>query len=185
MITYNDICEAERKERYSDQLQQIPKTFLKDVAEYLKEKKEMASEDSDVFSDVIVKTKKQLENAITFFRALIRRRKEKILKLVFIASETGISKQDFENMFPFEKTLFEDLMKSVDLSEKTLNGLLNGGVNEEQQKNDLVVFIESLEEFMGMDGEKMGPFEKGQIANIPKEIAKILIDGKKAELVAD
>lgn len=184
MITYNDICEAERKERYSDTLQQIPKTFLKDVAEYLKEKKEMASEDSDVFSDVIVKTKKQLENAITFFRALIRRRKEKILKLIFIASETGISKQDFDNMFPFEKTLFEDLMKSVDLSEKVLNGMLNGG-NEEQQKNDLVVFIESLEEFMGLDGEKMGPFEKGQIANIPKEIAKILIDGKKVEIVGD
>lgn len=184
MITYNDICEAERKERYSDQLQQIPKTFIKDVAEYLKEKKDMASEDSDVFSDVIVKTKKQLENAITFFRALIRRRKEKILKLVFVASETGISKQDFENMLSFEKTLFEELMKSVDLSEKALNALLNGG-NVEQQKNELVVFVESLDEFMGLSGEKMGPFEKGQIANIPKEIAKILIDGKKVEIVGD
>jgi len=184
MITYNDICEAERKERYSDQLQPIPKTFLKDVAEYLKEKKEMASEDSDVFSDVIVKTKKQLENAITFFRAFIRRRKEKILKLVFVASETGISKQDFENMFPFEKTLFEDLMKSVDLSEKVLSEMLNGG-SEDSQKNELVVFIEPLEEFVGLDGEKMGPFEKGQIANIQKEIAKILIDGKKVEIVGD
>jgi hypothetical protein len=29
----------------------------------------------------------------------------------------------------------------------------------------------------------MGGFEKGQVANIPKEIAKILIDDNKAELV--
>jgi hypothetical protein len=27
----------------------------------------------------------------------------------------------------------------------------------------------------------MGPYEKGQIANIPKEIAKILIDGGNVE----
>jgi len=29
----------------------------------------------------------------------------------------------------------------------------------------------------------MGPFEKGQIANLPKEVVKILVDGKKVEIV--
>lgn len=184
MITYNDIYEASRKERYSDQLQQLPKNFVQEVSDYLKEKKEIASKDNDVFSDVIVKTKKQLENAITLFKELILRRKKKILNLVLIAAETGISKQDFENMLPFEKTLFEDLMKSIDFSEKKLSDLLNGG-NIEQQKNELIVFKEFVEEFVGLDGEKMGSFEKGQIANIPKEIAKILIDSGKAELVGE
>ncbi len=183
MITYNDIYEASRKERYSDQLQQLPKNFVTEVSDYLKEKKDIASKDNDVFSDVIVKTKKQLENAMTLFRELILRRKKKILSLVLIATETGISKQDFENMLPFEKTLFEDLMKSIDLSDKKLSNMMNG--EREEQKNELVVFKEYVEEFMGLTGEKMGAYEKGQIANIPKEIAKILIDSGKAELVGD
>ena len=42
MITYNDIYEAARKERYSEQLQQIPKNFVLEVAKYIKEKKEIA-----------------------------------------------------------------------------------------------------------------------------------------------
>jgi len=183
MITYNDVYEAARKERYSEQLQQLPKNFINEVSDYLKEKRDISSKDNDVFSDVIVKTKKQLENAITFFKELIRRRKEKILKLVLIAAETGISKQDFENMLPFEKTLFEDLMKNIDISEKRLNDILNG--NKEEQKNELVVFKESVEEFIGLTGEKMGNYEKGQIVNIPKEIAKILVDSGKAEVVGE
>lgn len=39
MITYNDIYEAARKERYSEQLQPVPKNFLEEVTDYLKEKK--------------------------------------------------------------------------------------------------------------------------------------------------
>ena len=183
MITYNDIYEAARKERYSEQLQQLPKNFVNEVSDYLNEKREIASKENDVFSDVIVKTKKQLENAITFFKELIRRRKEKILRLVLIAAETGISKQDFENMLPFEKNLFEEFMKSIDASEKKLNDILNG--NKEEQKNELIVFREFVGEFVGLNGEKMGAYEKGQIVNIPKEIAKILVDSGKAEIVGE
>src|SRR4030042_600456 len=109
MITYNDIYEAARKERYSEQLQSLPKSFISDFSEYLKEKKNLSMKEDDAFSDVIVKTKKQLENALTLFRELIRRRRKKILNLVAIAAETGISKQDFDNMLDFEKSLFEEL----------------------------------------------------------------------------
>ena len=183
MITYNDIYEASRKERYSDQLQQLPKNFITEVADYLKEKKDIASKDNDVFSDVSVKTKKQIENAVTLFKELILRRKKKILTLVLIAAETGISKQDFDNMLAFEKLLFDDLMKAIDISEKKLSDLLNG--EKDEQKNDLIVFKDSVDEFIDLSGQKMGGFEKGQIANIPKEIAKILIESGKAELVGE
>ena len=183
MITYNDIYEASRKERYSDQLQQLPKNFITEVADYLKEKKDIASKDNDVFSDVSVKTKKQIENAVTLFKELILRRKKKILTLVLIAAETGISKQDFDNMLAFEKLLFDDLMKAIDISEKKLSDMLNG--EKDEQKNDLIVFKDSVDEFIDLSGQKMGGFEKGQIANIPKEIAKILIESGKADLVGE
>ena len=105
------------------------------------------------------------------------------MSLILIATETGISKKDFDNMLDFEKGLFEDMMKCIDSSDKKLNEGLNG--KEKSQSNDLVVFLDNVEEFVGLGGEKMGGFTKGQIANIPKEIAKILIDDKKVELVSD
>jgi DNA replication initiation complex subunit (GINS family) len=182
MITYNDIYEAARKERYSEQLQPIPKNFIIEFSKYLKEKKELVSDNQD-FSDAVIKMKKQLENAMTLFKELIIRRRKKILNLVLIATETGISKQDFENMLSIEKELFEELMKCMDTSDKKLESSLNNGVGEKEQKNDLILFISDVEEFMGMEGESMGPYKKGQIANLPKEVAKILVEGKKAEII--
>lgn len=182
MITYNDIYEAARKERYSEQLQPISKKFISEIANYLNEKKGIAVKENDVFSDVVIKTKKQLENAVTLFRELMLRRRKKILNLVLIAAETGISKQDFENMLLIEKALFEDLMKCIDLADKKLNENLNGKA-EGEQKNELVSFKSDVGEFVGLDGEKMGPYDNGQIANIPREIAKILLDDGKVEVV--
>jgi len=184
MITYNDIYEAARKERYSEQLQGIPKNFIREVADYLREKKDVAvNSDEGDFSDLVVKTKKQLENAITLFRELVIRRRKKILGLVLIASETGISKQDFENMLQIEKELFEEIMKCVEGSDKKLNDLLNGNAKEKISENVLVLCLDDVEEFLNLEGEKMGPYEKGQIVNLPREIAKILVQGNKVEFV--
>ncbi len=180
MITYNDIYEAARKERYSESLQKIPKNFINEVANYLREKREVASKERDL-TEASVKTKKQLENAMTLFNELVLRRRKKILNLVLVATETGISKQDFDNMLQIEKDLFEDLMSCMKETEKKLASAL-GGEQKEEQKNDMILFREDVEEFVGLGGEKMGPYEKGEISNISKEIAKILIDDGKAQM---
>ena len=182
MITYNDLYEAARKERYSDQLQSLPKNFINEISQYLKEKKQLSLKDDEGFSDMIAKTKKQLENATTLFRELMIRRRKKILDLLLIAAETGISKQDFENMLDFEKSLFEELMKNIEFSDKKLSEMLLGKKIDEP-KNELVVFKSDVGEFLDMEGNKVGPFENKQIANVPKEIAKILIEDGKAEIV--
>lgn len=182
MITYNDIYEYARKERYSSQLQKLPKNFVQSVAEYLKEKKEFTLKEEDDFSDTVIKTKKQLENAVTLFKELVLRRRRKILDLVLIATETGISKQDFENMLDFEKSLFENIMGCIEKSDKKMNETLNGK-EETLQKTEMISIKENVSELVGFNGEKIGPFEKGQIVNLPKDIAKILIDDGKAEVV--
>jgi DNA replication initiation complex subunit (GINS family) len=184
MISYNDIYEAERKERYSEQLQPLPKNFVQDFSQYIKEKKEIVSKEEDSFSEMITKTKKQLENAIILFKQLMRNRRKKILDLALIGIETGISKQDFENMLPFEKELFEELMKSLEKSDKSLNDFLNNK-NHKEEKNIMVIFKENVVELLDLEGNRIGPFEKGQIANIPKEIAKILIEDGKAEFLEE
>ena len=102
MISYNDVYETLRKERYSEQLQQLPKKFIYEVAGYLKEKREQSQQSSsDMFTEDIAKMKKQLENASSIFMELMLLRKKKLLSLAFVASETGINKRDFDNMLDF------------------------------------------------------------------------------------
>ena len=185
MITYNDIYESLRKERYSEQLQQLNKGFVKDVAAYLKEKKEISEKSEGVFSDAISKTKKQFENAVSMFRELMLRRKKKLLNLAFVATETGISKRDYENMLGFEKESFDKIMGSMEEGDKEMAKLLNGQDEEKQKKNKLITFLEDTDEFLGLDGEKLGPFKKGDVANLSVEIANILVIDNKAELMED
>ena len=181
MITYNELYDALRKERYSERLQPIPKRFVNEVSAYLKDKKEIANKKDDEFSDTIQKTKKQFENSIAIFKELILRRKKKILELAFIAAETGISKRDFENMLAIEKECFDGIMKSLEKSDKEINKLLKGAEEEEKTSNKMIVFIENTEGFLDLEGNTLGPFKKGDIANIAEEVANILIIDKKAE----
>jgi len=180
MITYKDIYEVARTERYEEPLQKLPENFMSNVVDYLNDKKEISSKKDETFLDVIDNTKKQLENALTLIREIILRRRKKILNLVLIAAETGISKKDFDNMLDFEKELFDDLMNSVENSEKKINQILNG---KKENNTELIIFKEDVGEFIDLNGEKIGGFEKGQTTKIDKEIAKILIDDGKAEIV--
>ena len=181
MLTYNDIYEASRKEKYSDQLQILPSNFVKEVSSYLQEKKQASEKKEDLFSDAVIKTKKQLENAISIFKEIIMRRKKKLLNLAFIAKETGISKRDFENMLDFEREMFDKIIKSMEESDNKLTETMNGKIQE--KGHVLVTFKQDVEEFLGLDGGMLGPFEKGEMANLPEEIVKILVDAGKAEIV--
>jgi DNA replication initiation complex subunit (GINS family) len=185
MITYNDIYEALRKERYSEQLQPLIKDFIKEVAAYIKDKEQIIGKDKDLFSEDLQKNKKQLENSIAIFKELVLRRKKKLLDLAFVSAETGISKRDFENMLHSEKEIFEKIMKAINEGDKVVEKILSG-VDEEGtsgQKNKLIIFKQDAEEFLDLEGNKLGPFKKGDIVNLPQEIANILIVDNKADPV--
>lgn len=187
MITYNELYDALRKERYSEQLQPIQKSFVNEVAAYLKDKKQIANKDNDEFSDTIIKTKKQFENSIAIFKELMLRRKKKLLELAFIAAETGISKRDFENMLLIEKEGFDGIMKSLEKTDKKISEILSGVSNDNQDnaaRNKMISFKEDVANFLDLEGNPLGPFKKGDVANLPKEIANILIVDKKAEVVS-
>lgn len=183
MITYNELYDVLRKERYSEQLQPIPKNFIKEVAAYLKDKKEIAIKESDDFSASTLKTKKQFENSIAIFKELMLRRKKKILDLAFIAAETGISKRDFENMLAIEKEIFDSIMKSLEKGDKKVSEILKGAEKEKKSSNKMIVFVNDTEEFLDLEGKELGPFKKGDVANLSEEIANILIVDKKAEAI--
>ena len=184
MITYNDLYEALRKQRYSEQLQPLSKDFVREVASYIKDKEDIADKSKGLFSEEAQKNKKQLENAISIFKELVLRRKKKLLELAFVSAETGISKRDFDNMLHFEKETFEKIMKALNEGDKKMEKSFSG-VDEEvaTQKNKMIIFHQDVEEFLDLEGNKLGPFKKGDIVNITQEIANILIVDNKADSV--
>jgi len=182
MITYNDIYEILRKEKYSEQLQPLSKKFISDFAQYIAEKTKSQEQTEDLFSDTTTQSKKQLENAISLFKELILRRKRKILNLVFVATETGIMKRDYENMIPVEKETFDKLMKGFEECDKEISKMLKGK-EVETITNKMIIFNENVEEFMNHDGKPIGPHETGELVNIETEIAQILVDSGKASFV--
>lgn len=188
MLTYNDIYECLRKERYSEQLQLLPKKFIAEVSDYIKEKKKLANQQDDTSSEDLIKIKKQIENSTSIFNELILLRKKKLLGLAFVASETGISKRDFENMLDFEKELFDKIIAGVQEADKKVSYIFNNGFENKEIQGEglkLILFLEDIEEFVGLNGEAFGPYKKDEIVNISKTIADILISGKKAEVVSE
>lgn len=184
MLNYNDIYEILRKEKYSENLQSIDKNFLCDFVEYLKELRGKASGETDLFADSVFQSKKQLENSIAIFKSLILRRKKKLLNLVFVAAETGIMKRDYENMFDFEKKVFDNFVKAFEDGDKELSSVLNGK-NKETNENGkkMIIFNENIDEFVDMNGKVIGPFRKGDLVNLDSKVCGVLVSGGKAMLV--
>lgn len=181
-MDYDELYDLFRKEKYSDQLQPLPKKIVSDFAIYLKRKREEFSRHQDFFADSLLQEKKQFENSISIFRELMLRRKKKILELVFVASETGIMKRDFSTMLDFEREIFERIIEVIETGDKTLNGLLAGG-EDEKENNKMIITQDKIEEFIDMFGNSVGPFTKGELVNLEPEIAEILVSDGKAKFV--
>ncbi len=178
MLRYEDLYEFLRKEKSSEGLQKLPIDFVKNFSEFIHEHKRNITRNGDFFSDEIIKEKKQYENSMTMFKELILRRKKKLLNLVFIANETGVMKKDFDDMLSFEKDLFEQILMSVGQTDKLVSTLLLNGAVELQEI--LLLITDDVEPFVGMAGESLGPYKKGDSVRLDKRIADILIGGQKA-----
>src|SRR3989338_6691716 len=146
MITYNELYEALRKERYSEQLQPIPKNFIKEVAAYLKDKKEIAEKKDDDFSETILKTKKQFENMLKIEKECfdgimkyLEKEDKKIAELLKGADEEERKKQ---KMIVF----IEDTEEFLDLDGNTIGPFKKGDlVNIQEEIANILVIDKKAE----------------------------------------
>ena len=182
MIGYNELYEILRKEKYSESLQPLSKNFIKEFKSYLDERKSLDTGNTNLFSDSIEKSKKQFENSISLFREIMLKRKKKILNLIFIATETGIMKKDYENMLSIEKDVFDSMIKAFEKGDKEVTRILNGE-EEKKDKNKMILLTQDLEQFMDHEGNPIGPFKSGELLNLDSEVANILVSGGKASPV--
>ncbi len=181
MLTYNDIYEILRKEKYSEPLQQLPKNFIIEFSKYIAENS-VDHARTEILADSDIKSKKQLENSISLFRELILRRKKKILNLIFVATETGMMKRDYENMLDIEKAAFERMVKAFEDCDKELSKMLNGKENK-TELNKMILFKQTVDQFMDHNGSLLGPYKQGELVNLESHIASLFVTDGKAMFV--
>ena len=77
-----------------------------------------------------------------------------------------------------EKTFFKKLAEGIkQRREENLQKILK----QEKELTTLIVFKEDTPEFVGSDEKVYGPFKKGDIAKLPEENMKILVERGLAE----
>ena len=87
---------------------------------------------------------------------------------------------DFEMKIEIINNINHITIWSYDLEDKKIEEILRGK-NNDQPKNKMIVFIDDTDKFLDIEGNELGPFKKGDIANLSEEISNILIIDKKAE----
>ncbi len=199
IITYETLYEILRIEKTREELQKLDNNFLQNITNYLKEKKailESQQKKSSIFSSTEAKkTRKQIENAEKMLKELYERRESKIVQLALFASRAQ-DKEPHENLLEEEKAFFNSIRENLDIYRKGLlfNILENKPIiikeNSEPkeiktpnkpQETKLIRFTQAIPQFLGTDLNIYGPYDKEDVANLPKELAQLLIKKKRAK----
>jgi len=185
VMTYESLYDTKRREITRNDLQKLPENFFEDVAKYLEEKKTMLDKQNkkdNVFSKKEVeRTKLQLKNGKRILKELIEKREFKIMQL---ASSSNRTDQDYTNMMHECEVEFYENLKGIitKFKENVLNNTKKVENKEEISEFLKLEFLEKVPQFMGEDMNKYGPFECGNIADIPPKVANILLTKKNAEI---
>jgi DNA replication initiation complex subunit (GINS family) len=167
MITYETLRRIEQEERISKKLAQLPDRFLMEVLEYLSKKEEMAKEKGD---------KWELQTAKQRFQSIMQLRERKILNFTLSFVRSGAVP---ENMMPEERELFDSVVKRVkDFHEKRGKAMTG-----EKSAFKTVAFLQELPQFVGIDMGYYGPYRQGDIATVPEDNARVLVEKGAAEPV--
>lgn len=197
IITYEILYETLRKEKYKKELQPIEKDFFNKVSEYIKEKQEIlkAQQEKDtLFSNQIQKTRKQIENTQKILKELYERRESKIIQLAMFVSRTGTETVETAEMLEEEQEFYKKTIKSLNYyRENILHSLIKGDYGKTDKPKEIktqdspqntlktVRILQQIPKFVGEDMTHYGPFEMEDVANLPLQIADLLIKNKSAE----
>ena len=207
IITYETLFELLKRERERTDLQKLEPSFFSDTINYIKDKKkilEAKAEDSIFAPEEKKKTERQLENIYKIVKELYERREKKILLLAVDKSRTRSNLIDASGLLKEEKVFFDALTNMLDnYREAILFAVLNEKMPFMQSLDEkkpvemfrsaielkkptrLVRFTSHVPKFVGPELEEYGPFEEEDIANLPAEIADVLINKAKAEEIKE
>ena len=209
VITYETLFEILKRERERSDLQKLEPAFFSDTINYIQDKKKIieAKSDSPFASEEKKKTERQLENIYKIIKDLYERREKKIIILALDKSRTKSNLIDTTALLKEEKVVFDALTNILDTyRDAILYSVLNEkmpfmramhsaqenkitydfkSASEIKKTTRLVRFMHPIPKFVGTELEEYGPFGEEDIANLPEEIADVLISKGNAEEIKE
>jgi len=200
IITYENLYEILRKEKYRPELQKVEETFYSDVVKYLKEKTailESQSKKESIFASESEKTQTQLKNVQKILKELYEKRENKIIQVAIFGSRTP-DPPDRAHMLPIELVFYKDIKTLLDkYREGVLLRILQNNAPElsnlpelkeqkdlkiEEKTNTLnILTTVEIPEFVGPDLEVYGPYKTNESLALPEKIANLLIQTNQAK----
>ena len=207
-ITYETLFEILVREKGREELQKLEVNFFDDLVKYIEEKKAILEKNrhKSIFAeDESVAVITQLENIKSIINELYDRRERKVLNMAINKARTKSGLINISALLVEEKQLFEELTNTLskyryDYIDKMLNSKGHQSTKkpvktlleepkkevEEQPVEELkaeimrVKFVAEVSKFAGTNLEEYGPFKPEDVAEVPEQIANILINSQKA-----
>ena len=188
-IDLDNILELVKKERQIPKIQAISPDIYKQIARLIKELSIQKYEglESDVQNELI-------RMIILSTESLIELRTRKLLENSNgkLFSRPSLSTDDYSKLTDEEKYIFGEEQKVAQRKDLILQSLTAGNVNNLdsisniiRSKMIIIRFLEPIDPFMGVDMAKYGPFIKEDVAILPFENARSLIERKVAIEIND
>lgn len=205
VFTYDDLYDILREELATKDLESMNLKTIKKIKKYIESKEDLLKKaKTSKFSKERRRLLEEIENARHILVKINQKRTKKIItRAVFtVRSESGA--KDTSNMLPFEKKFYNTLIESLEEEEgKFFSTIENLKIEKEKPKketkelkskekekeetkeNDIteVRVLEDIPQLTGPDLKNYGPYKKGDVAEIPAEIATLIINKKKGKKI--
>ena len=190
MIGLEFILELLKKETQIPKIQAISPDIYRKIAQTIRDLSIQKYEDLelDVHHELI---KLLTLSTKSLFELRIRKLLESS-NVQHLSYPSLLSSDDYSKLTDEEKFIFEEERKVSQRKELIIQSLIGGNVNNLdtisriiRSKMTIIRFLESTDQFMGVDMAKYGPFIKEDIAILPFENARSLIERKIAIEIND
>ena len=187
-IDLDFIMELLKKEAQIPKIQGLSPDIYKKIAQLIKELSIQKYEDLEL--DV---HHEWIRLLVLSTKSLIELRTRKLLENSNgNLSATSLSTDDYSKLTDEEKYIFEEERKVSQRKKLIKQSLIDGNVNNLdsisriiRSKMIIIRFLESTDQFMGVDMAKYGPFIKEDVAILPFQNARSLIERKVAVEIND
>jgi DNA replication factor GINS len=167
-IDINSLHHLVQRESESDTLMELNPNFYQNLSDYFGNLKKQE------FDGVENKIKDKLIELSTELTA--------ILINIRLAKISSTNSQDHSNMLDEEKFIFDSQEEKLERIEMIISSTINGkskfleNLTENHKTKKIVIrFLSDVDELVGSDLERYGPFKSEDIATIPYENAQALI----------
>ena len=167
MLTFETLRKMMTDEKNSTKLLNLPENFFDEARAYIENKTRFSGNKEDAW---------ELDSAKRILQDLFEIREGKLITSALYNVRSGVNPG---SMTKEERLFFESIIGNIREFQGKRKEIFEG------KKDDMeaVAFLESLPQFVGVNMKSYGPYSMGDIATVPEDNAKLLVEKGVAKLI--